>query len=94
MSIYDALELVRAGGYAVGVLVFLYLCIERSNLGDRPLAGMLGALSLLYGSLLMSVATRYMGLGGVESRTLITPAVLLHVVTGLLMLRRGRARQS
>lgn len=93
MDIYNALELVRACGYAVGVLAALYLCIEYANVHERALAAMLGTLSLLYGALLVSVATRYMGLGQTESRNLITPAVLLHVMF-LLALVRGHVQRS
>lgn len=93
LTIYDYLEIVRASLYAVGVLLYLYMCIEASNLGDRALAGVMGTLSLLYGSLLMSVATHIMGMGQIEIRALITPTVALNVVAlAALVYRRLRTR--
>lgn len=89
MTLYDYLEIARACLYAVGVLLYLYMCIEASNLGDRALAGVLGTLSLLYGSLLMSVATLIMGMGQIESRALITPTVFLNVIAlGVMTYKR------
>lgn len=94
MTIYDWLELLRAVLYAVGVLVSLWLCIEYSNMGDKPLAGVMGTMSLLYGALLVSVSTRYMGFGQIESRAVITPALMLHVMALVAVARHQQLRRK
>lgn len=82
------LEMFRAGCYAVGVLASLWLCIEYANRHDRPLAGVFGAQSLLYGVQLLSVAVRYLGMDAAGSRTILTPAVVLHTATLLVLIVR------
>ena len=73
----EQLEMMRAVAYAVGALGSLYLCIEFANLNRRGMAGVMGTLFAFLGSLLLSIAVRYLGMDGPSSRAIVTPAALL-----------------
>lgn len=93
MDLYTWLEMTRVVCYAANTLMALYLCIEFANLHDRPLAALLGALSMLSGMQLTTVAVRYMGMSARESTALLTPTVIVLTVTLAVVTLRAYRRK-